>query len=155
MVHIFLLLHSNSTIGPQGSAIISSWQATTSQNNPGSGPLLWPESLLAPRLGSLRQSLLLRAGSIPRRAAVQTHTEIVLAAGTGVQLRSWTPNQVWKATLSSFFPLACVDHLLCLCAVRLSCSAESSDSTTGSNQLSRKKRGKTQRSSDRDHGSPE
>lgn len=60
-----------------------------------------------------------------------------------------------EATLSSFFPLACVDHLLCLCVVRLSCSAESSDCTTGSNQLSRRKRGKPQRSSDRDHGSPE
>lgn len=155
MVHISPLLRSNSTTGPQASAIISSCPATMSQNNPGSGPLLWPESLRAPRLGSLRQSLLLRAGSIPRRAAVQSHTERVLAAGTVVQLRSWIPNQVWKATLASFFPLACVDHLLRLCVVRLSCSAESSDGTTGSNQLSRKKRGKTKRSSDRDHGSPE
>lgn len=58
-------------------------------------------------------------------------------------------------TLVLFFSLACVDQCLRLCVVRLSCSAESSDSTAESHQLSRKKRGKPKHSSDRDHGSLE
>lgn len=42
----------------------------------------------------------------------------------------------------SFF-FTCIHRCLCLCVVSLLCSADGSDSTTGSRQVSRKKRGKS------------